>query len=421
MVKRKKQDNKKIMWGGVLLVVVILIIFAVNNNGFFGGEDSSCGDRGKNEDKEGYCLTTKDDPDELIIVTGNTQNVPAPDLDFTKGELKELLSGVFYNSERGETSAVYIVSAAKSNYTIEYKNEYSAKQNIRASNNELRKLGKELNEAIKESPSEASADYLGGILKAKSLIDDSVKNPVIIVVGSGYSDSGVLNFASDDLIARYRTNPEDITNLVSKSKNIREGMLDGAKIYWYNIGEVTSPQPNMNGYKEDTKEIYQIALKYLGAGDVKFYANDISADVKSVESQYSVNPTYVDELKVGDVFKATERVAKFNPDQSTLVNSDEAKANIKSFAKRFNADSGVKLRVIGYIAHCDYDNGELGLARANAIKNILVEFGIPEDKIETVGKAGMPPNDTNEDEEYICNSNLPDEEKRTVNIKVVKD
>ena len=418
--RKKKQDNKK-KWviGAIIAICVVGVGALLMNN--IGGGDSFCGDRGENEEKEGYCLTTKDDPDELIIVTGNTQNSPAPDLDFTKGDLKELLSGVFYNSERGDTADVHIVSAAKSSYTIEYKNKYSVKQNIRASNNELKKLSKELSGAIKESPSEAGADYLGAILKAKSLIDDSAKNPVIVVVGSGYSDSGVLNFASDDLIARYRSNSDDITNLVSNSKDIRKGMLNGVKIYWYNIGEVTSPQPNMSRYKEDTKEIYQVALKYLGVGDVKFYASDISADAKSVDSQYSVSPTYVDELKAGDIFKATERVAKFNPDQATLVNTDEAKENIKSFAKRFNADNGVKLRVIGYIAHCGYDNGELGLARAETIKNILVDFGIPKDKIETVGKAGMPPNDMNENEEYVCDSNLPDEEKRTVNIKVVKE
>ena len=418
--RRRAKSNNKPTILTIIAVGAILLLFWLVKDGFSGlGGDSSCGNREADPERDGYCLTTSADFDELVIVTGNTQNSPAPNLDFTKDKLREILSGVFYNTDRGVTPNISIVSASGDNRVIDYKAKYKVAQNIIASNNELKKLGKELNGAIKNSPSEAGANYLGAILEANNLFTSAAKNPVIVVVGSGLSDSGALNFASDELINQYWSNPDNIVNILSQNRRIREGVLGKATIYWYNIGDVVSPQASMNDYKEDIKSIYETAFNYLGA--TKLHLNNytgVASDAKSVDSKYSVQQTYVDELKVGDVFDVNENIGRFYPDQSTLINPAEVEDKLAPFAKRFNVNGKTKLKLVGYIAFC-VDDGQLGLARANTIKGVLMKFGIPNHKIDTHGERGSPPEKANET--YTCNSSLPETERRTVRIEVIKE
>lgn len=416
--RRGKNNNTPIIAILVATLFIGALVFLINSGSFSGG-DSGCGSREEDTERSGYCVPTKSDYDELVIVTGNTQNTPAPDLDFTQGELYNILGGVFYNSERGSSPSVSIVSASGDNHTIDYKAKYKVAQNIIASNNELRKLGKELNEAIKSSPLEPGADYLGGILEANNLISNTANNPLIIVVGSGYNDSGALNFASDDILNLYWQNADNIESLLSQNRRTKEGILDGASVYWYNIGDVVAPQPNMNKYKEDLKGIYELALNYLGAERISLNNyTGVTASAKSVPSDYSVQQTYVDELKIGDVFSVNENIGRFYPDKDILINPAEVKEKLSSFAKRFNPASSTKLKLTGYIAFC-VDEGQLGLSRAETIKGILMELGIPANKIETHGERGSPPESPNET--YTCNSKLPETERRTVQIEVIKD
>lgn len=390
------------------------------NSGTFSNGDSSCGSREEDTERSGYCVPLKSDFDELVIVTGNTQNTPAPDLDFTQGELYNLLGGVFYSAERNASPNISIVSASGSNHIIEYKAKYKVAQNIIASNNELKKLGKELNEAIKSSPLESGADYLGGILEANSLISNTAKNPLIIVVGSGYSDSGALNFASEEVMNHYWQNPDNIAYILSQNRRTKESMLNGTTVYWYNMGDVVAPQDNLNDYKEDLREIYELALDYLGAGSKSNLNNHSGnpADAKSVPSEYSVQQTYIHELKEGDTFSVNENIGRFYPDKNILINPNEVKEKLTSFAKRFNPKNNTKLKLTGYIAYC-IDEGQLGLSRAETIKKVLIGLGIPENKIETHGERGSPPESSNES--YTCRSSRPETERRTVLIEVVKD
>lgn len=384
-----------------------------------GGGESSCGKREVDTERSGYCLPNKDDFDELVIVTGNTQNSPAPKVDFAQGALLDLLAGVFYSSDRGKTPAISIVSAASDNRAIDFKPRFKVAKNVLASNNELKKLGNELNNTIVKSPSSAGADYLGAILEGRDLISDSAKNPLILVIGSGYSDTGALNFAFGEIFNQYWNSPDSIAAILSRDRRARADALNKVSVYWYNLGEVVSPQPNMNKYKRDLKEIYQLALTHLGVKktDLSNYIG-VTAETKSVASDYIVHQTYIDELKTGDVFNVNESVGRFYPDKSNLINQADVEEKLASFAKRFNKNTPNKLKITGYVAFC-IDEGQLGLARANTIKGVLTRLNIPDNKIITHGERGSPPESAGESS--TCNSKLPETERRTVKIEVVKE
>ena len=406
---RKKKGS------GLLWVVIIILAFILlfKDKMPFGGSSDACGKREVNEDRSGYCLTTSSDYDGLIIITGNTANSPAPNLDFSSGDLSDILSGVFYGD--GTTT---IISAAGNNPIINTSRNYTPKKNLNASNNNLKKLSKEINSAIKQSPSESGANYFGAILKASNEIKSKqLKHPIIVIVGSGYSDRGVLNFATDDVLGRYSRDGSAI-DLVRGDKSVKEDMLSGATIKWFNAGVVSEPQSKISDhYQALTRDIYAEIFEYLGASS-EILGDTGTSDFSSVDTKYTVGQVYVERLKRGDVFNVNEDVGKFKTDSNILIDRDEVKEKLRSFATQFDNSSNLRLKVTGYIAICA-PGSTLGEERASVIRDILVELGVSGSKIDVYGQPGAP--SSNPSESYTCESELPETERRTVRIEVTEE
>ena len=416
--RRKSESQRKMLGVGLAVVILAVLILGLAKSSFsFGAE--GCGTREIDPERSGYCLTNSRDFDELVVVVGNTQNSPKPELDFGDGELREILAGVFYNAERGDSPAISIVSAAGGNNVVEFTSKYKPAQNIRSSNGALRKLGNDLSRILETPATAAGADYLAGILEAANLISTSAKHPLILVVGSGYSDSGVLNFAQDDLFERYWQNEENISALLARDRSTQRSSLEGVAVYWYNLGDTVAPQVNMNKSKDDTQAIYEMALTALGAKEINLRNySGVKSDAAAVDSPYSVMPTFVEELEAGDSFNVNENVGQFEPDRDILVNETEAEKRLRNFAQRFNNNGELKMRLTGYVAYC-LENEDLGLARANTIKRVLTKLGVDEQKILVAGRRGSPPR--YEKEEYTCDSDLPMTERRTVHIEIIEE
>ena len=419
-MRRRRSRKKSMPTSTVILVTIIVLMalgFLISKIDFSG--NSSCGDREVDEEREGYCMVYADDFDELILVVGNTQNSPAPELDFINNtDLKKILSGVFYNTERGGSPRISIISASGENEGISLPSNRKPKKNISASNNELSHLAKEINKAIITSPVSGGANYLGGIIRANGLISSNSKNPLILVFGSGYSDMGVLDFANGDLLGM---NAGKLNEEIERSYVLSEGMLRDRTVYWYNIGDVAKPQKNISGYKEALKGVYKTVFNYLGVKQANLEKNiNITGEAKSVDSVYAVQQVYPSELNIGDTFSVNERIGKFYGDEARLMDEGAVRTHLAMFINSFLRNpAGKKLKLTGYIAYCA-PGSVLGKQRADTIKNVLVSMGVPVNKIETYGQPGTPP--VSDSVEYSCDdSPLPMEERRTVIIEVVAE
>ena len=152
--------------------------------------------------------------DAVAIVAGNVQYSPAPNLENNKN-FKESLSEVFYNTEVGELPNVVVFSATSEPKTIDIKDRYFVGQaaNDIATESNLNDLIKGIEMAINTSPTASGADYFACIIEAAEYLK-SYDNPLIIVYGSGLSDTGVINFAFDDLLNSDKSNSEYIQNIL---------------------------------------------------------------------------------------------------------------------------------------------------------------------------------------------------------------
>lgn len=412
--RRGSRRSNALPWIIVSILLLGLGIYFVAKNIDNG---DVCGERGIDEEKKGYCQVSDKDYGQLVIVAGNTQNTPTPNLDFTDGDLRDILAGVFYSSETNKAPDIKIISAAKGNEDIAFKNNKPAK-NISASNNNLMKLGRSINEAIKSEPKHNGADYFNAILEANRYLNSSNANSqkLILVIGSGYSDSGVLDFAHGGIFDKYIANKSNIEAALREDERIKGGELSGTAVYWYNMSYVTSPQPSMEDYRNATTDIYETALRYAGVTNMRLNLKVKRAQA-SINTIHTVDPVYVEPLKPGDYLSIDDTVSRFLNNQTILQNPEYVKSYISTFVQKLK-DTSYSLLVTGYMDHCLPDNRALSKGRAEVIKGLLIEMGISGDKIETYGEYGPPPKDPNA--QYVCqdDDNIPDEEQRTVRIVV---
>ena len=138
--------------------------------------------------------------DIVVFVVGNTENSPAPKLADNKN-ISATLENLFYSTEAGELPNIVLFSATAEPKTIEIEKKYFLGQaaNELASQSNFNDLLKGIELAANSSPSCSGADYFAAIIEALEYVK-SYDNPLIIVYGSGLSDTGVINFAFDNLI-----------------------------------------------------------------------------------------------------------------------------------------------------------------------------------------------------------------------------
>ncbi|MDR2083243.1 MAG: hypothetical protein LBP35_06610 [Candidatus Ancillula trichonymphae] len=116
---------------------------------------------------------------------------------------------------------------------------------------------KKIENLMHSPPNTNGADYLEVILEASNNVKD-VHSPLIIVIGSGLSDSGILDFTSGNLLAR---NPEKVTEQLISSGKIKEDHLKGITVLLSGFGQTVAPQQALgNTERDDLIDIYTKVL-----------------------------------------------------------------------------------------------------------------------------------------------------------------
>ena len=374
----------------------------------FGG--SGCPD-GRSEQSEGVCSSIYGYK-KVGIVFGNTQNVPLLKDDLSNsgdGTIGNVIGDAFYASSNSSTN-IKLYSVSNPNTTIDTKNKLrGTAKNLNASRKNLNHNFSTIKNATNSEPLNDGADYLGSIIRAAK--ENKSEKTAIIIIGSGLSDNGFLNFAQDSLIEKYSKGELSISAKMEQSGYNRD-LLSNTDVYWINIGDTVSPQIELSvpakGYLGN---IYKEALLYLGANSVKF--DNITPSTDSIKTNKTVKTTEIGELGK----RLGETVAKFEAEKATMIPDEEKKA--RAWLSKNVVGKMEKIQVIGYIDaeknNCPEVSNKLSLDRANTIKRMLISMGMSENSIRVEGYAAHPPR-AGSTEDYSCET--PESpNNRTVMIK----
>ncbi|MDR2513815.1 MAG: OmpA family protein [Christensenellaceae bacterium] len=269
----------------------------------------------------------------------------------------------------------------------------------------------------------------GCIREAKNALSSvqakDVKNKQIIIVDTGISTTGELNFLDMDFIY----GKPEIKDIIAQLKSYeRLGILPdltGIKITFIGttdgLAEVAEPQKTLTTDKRFIKNLWDGIVRACGSTDVNFEAaagwdtpNKYTEDADSKFKYVSViNFTHERVIQIPEIpgydpnnpdgqpdspnppnveVKFPSETVGFKPDRADYLNEANAQKLLRPYAdelkKFFQTYPNEKIWIVGTTAAVTKGSTggiDLSLRRAETVKNTLVSFGIPEDKLLTIG------------------------------------
>lgn len=353
-----------------------------------------------------YLLTPYTPPasDELAIIVGNTKNSPRPAI---TSDISDSIRSTMLRYAGEDISyfndAFVVISAVKNPDVIRVSTQLKSISNNSAvanrnANFNIDLIEEELNSLL---PNESGANYLESIFKARDNLDTDSR---IVVIGSGLSDNGELNFSKSNILIDKDVRKESIDKIIEK---YGPRYLENYTVEFYGLGDTVDPQEDLSSIQKGVlRDIYKEVVRGLGG---KAVINTKTISGQSVETKYNVGTTNTGCGDIKLIFDSDD--LNFNPDKSSFVDKNAALSSLRSITKVWDENSVIveKIEIDGYIAFpmAPGSKNDLSKERATSVKNALVELGIPSDVITSKGK-GVGPFKT-------------PEENRIVIINIIRD
>lgn len=406
----------------------VIIIFIVTVMTFM---ITSCGsgvDGYAKKDENGNLIN--EDPLAVVIIMGkhaNAMDLPEDVYNTISKTLNQAVYGGYACAIIADgTPTKYALVDDESNFFIQdAKNEKILNKEI---NYRVKKISDKLKDpSIIADTSEV--DLLGAIREAKNALSSTqakdANNKQIIIVDTGISTAGELNFLDMDFVY----GKPEATDIIQQLKSY-EGIgvlpdLTGIKVTFIGtndgLAEVAEPQKMLTTDKKFIRNLWKSVVNACGSTEVNFEAvagwdspNNYTEDAVS-KFKYVSSVTFSHEkvIQIPEIseydpnnpdgqpdlpnppnveVKLPSATVGFVGDSSKYINETNAKKILRPYAdelnKFFEYYSDEKIWVIGTSATV-VPNGDgdinLSLQRAETVKKTLIEFGVPNDKIITIG------------------------------------
>lgn len=298
------------------------------------------------------------DADAIAVVVANTANVPAP-------TIPESLAPTIQNFRvSGRKPAVISAAGLPSTVDIKWIHIPEGGGTEAGNSKRAKKDLKNLTRSIEAGPSSDGLDMFEALSVAAADLKGA-EHPLLILVGSGLSDRGVLD-TTDGLLA---ADPNDVAQYVVKNN---QGLsLKGYDVVLSGFGFTAAPQSYLpSSTREQVVAIWTAVLQTLGAN---VHVDPTPNTAAAISTEYQVEPTVVQPAAA-----CAEQSITYTFDSSRLSFAKESAqlgdaSSLEDLAKMLaHADSG-EIKISG---HTDSDGPEsenlaLGQARAEAVRAYL--------------------------------------------------
>lgn len=220
----------------------------------------------------------------------------------------------------------------------------------------------------------------------------------MIVIDSGFSSSGLLDFSSKNII------DASVETVVEQLKELHAiPDLNGISVTWIGLGTTCGEQEELTStYKYKLKELWNAILSSGGA-TVTFDSSPMSKEEYAGELPEctaipivaeSLNPEdAVSEGNMPEVVKYDENTTiKFQSDKSEFVDRQATEALLEPIAQYLIKNPDKKIYIAGMTATVgeEQDGKVLALERARACRDILTEKGVQAGQLTCMGLGHAP-------------------------------
>lgn len=238
-------------------------------------------------------------------------------------------------------------------------------------------------------------DYLESLRLAVRTLSslDGYETKSIVLMGTGLSTSGVMNFSNNLISAE----PETVVNLLNEKSEIPD--FSGITVYSQQLGDVAAPQQDLTSAQRNKLEKIYGGIVETGGGD--FVYNDIIANPVDDTKQYpTVTPVKLpadtpiefedvdfEENDLDEPIIFTEEKIGFVADKAEFLDQHGANETLRPVAEFLVNHPAVSIVLVGTTAG-DTDSDftlKLSKQRAEAVKTALTEFGVTADRITALG------------------------------------
>lgn len=319
-------------------------------------------------------------PHHVVVVMGARANMPTPALD------EEILTPVKTAAMDGGSIRVIVSDGQPAvTYTRDLTPEPgTTAQQAKAAEQTVDEVRQELSRQRAQEP---EADVLESLAAASRSLEGQSGDREIVVIDSGLSTTGPLQFQAGLL---------NVPGLdVAQQLKDRDITLDlrGVTVTWVGIGDTAAPQQSLPlPARAALRDIWQSVITDNG-GQVVFVGAQTAAQPALGSDLPTVTPVPVDAVAPLEGAGPGQTLAVlrdstvgFLPNSANLRDPAAATVAIEPIATAA-IRNGWDLQVTGTTSSWGSEQGRLDLstARAQAVKQMLVDSGVPADRITTTG------------------------------------
>ena len=201
------------------------------------------------------------------------------------------------------------------------------------------------------------------------------------------STASLLDFSAGGLIEQ---SPEEIVSQLEQRHAIPD--LSGIEVRVMGLGQTAGDQPELTaGYRHKLQEIWTAILNASGCLSLEIDPTPLGGTAPEGLPAVSIVPvvahalSFSDDTGLSSVIRFDETAIKFNGDSADPSDLAQAQEILAPIAAILRDTPGTQIVLAGMTASVGGDGVALSLARAEAVKGILVQAGVDRDCITCVG------------------------------------